>query len=215
MAAIGGTGDITFSNANTGEATYSGSITLNGDLSIYSEVSNAKGLDFTGVISGTGSITHASGSAATATEIVKLSAANTFFGNTNLESPAKGTQSTLLLANSNALQNSTLNYTGTSKLAFASTVTSHAFTFGGLIGTSGIALQDNAISPVVIALSVGNNNSNTTYGGELSGGGSQTKVGTGTLTLTGAFWDTDKTWNNVFSGGCHHRPGRDFQQLWR
>lgn len=179
-------GILTLGKLGTGAATYSGSILLNGNLNIYSEVSNVAGLDFTGIISGTGSITHAPG-IATATGLVKLSGANTFSGATNLGSPAVGTGSTLLLANSLALQNSTLNYTGSSKLVFASTVVTRAFTLGGLTGTSNISVLNNAAIPEAINLSIGNNNTNTTYGGILSGvGGSLTKTGTGTLSLTGA-----------------------------
>ncbi len=185
IVAAGSGGTLTLGKINTGATTYSGGITLNGDLSIYSEVSNVAGLDFTGVISGTGSITQDPGTSK-ATGIVVFSAANTFSGATNLGSPAVGSGSKLVLANSLALQNSTLSYTGTSKLEFASTVTSQAFTFGGLTGTSEIALQDNAATPLAIALSVGNNNSDTTYSGALSGAGSLTKIGTGSLTLTGA-----------------------------
>lgn len=183
--AAGSGGTLTLGKLSTGAATFSGPILLNGNLNIYSEVSNAAGLDFTGVISGTGGITQAAGTT-TATGIVKLSAANTFSGTTNLGSPAVGTLSTLQLANSLALQNSTLNYFGTSKLVFSSTVGSKAFTLGGLTGASNIALQDNAGTPAAIALSIGQNNSNTTYSGKLTGPGSLTKVGTGTLTLTGA-----------------------------
>jgi autotransporter-associated beta strand protein len=52
-------------------------------------------------------------------------------------------------------------------------------TFGGLKGTQNIALTNN------FALSVGNNNANTTYSGALSGtGATLTKIGSGTLTLS-------------------------------
>lgn len=184
IVASGSGGTLTLGKLNIGAATYSGDITLNGDLSIYSEVSNADGLDFTGVISGTGAVTQAAGTTS-ATGIVKFSAANTFSGATNLGSPAVGSLSKLVLANSLALQNSTFNYTGTSKLEFASDVTSQEFTIGGLTGTSGIALQNNANIPSAIALSVGNNDSSTSYGGALSGAGSLTKIGAGTLSLIG------------------------------
>ena len=91
---------------------------------------------------------------------------------------------TLDLANSAALHNSTLVMNG-GNLLFDYSVNGHAFTLGGLAGAVDIALQDNASTPNAVALSAGNNNSNTLYAGDLGGGGSLTKVGTGTLTLTG------------------------------
>jgi fibronectin-binding autotransporter adhesin len=109
-----------------------------------------------------------------------LAAANTFSGPTNVAS------GTLLLSNSAALQNSTLSSGG---VAFSPSVVPRAFTLGGLSGNGGIALADTSGDAIV--LSMGGNSTNTTYSGVLSGGGSLTKIGSGTLTLAGA---------NTFSG---------------
>jgi autotransporter-associated beta strand protein len=57
-------------------------------------------------------------------------------------------------------------------------------TIGGLAGTQNIALTGT--NGAGIALKVGGNNRNTVYSGALSGNGSLTKVGTGTLTLSGS-----------------------------
>ena len=105
-----------------------------------------------------------------------LSGANSHTGDTAVN------QGTLNLANQNALQNSTFTG-GNGTLSFDATVSGHAFTFGGLGGQSDIVLMDTAWNPV--ALSVGNNNQSTTFSGNISGGGSLTKVGSGTLTLNG------------------------------
>lgn len=78
-----------------------------------------------------------------------------------------------------ALQNSTLTTGG---FTFDGSVSSHAFTFGGLSGSANISLNNGN----AIALSVGQNNSSTTYSGTLSNNGSLNKIGTGTLTLTGS-----------------------------
>jgi autotransporter-associated beta strand protein len=121
-----------------------------------------------------------------------LSGANTFSGTTT----HAASSGTLRLANSLALQNSTLSYTGAAALVFDSTVATHAFTFGGLTGSSNIALTDNGSNSV--ALTVGNNNTSpAAYSGVLSGGGSLTKVGSGTLTLSSANTYTGATTVNA------------------
>jgi fibronectin-binding autotransporter adhesin len=90
-----------------------------------------------------------------------------------------------------ALQDSLLVMNG-GALVFDSAVGANAFTVGGLSASSSgagynIALQNNASpTPAAVALTVGGNNASTTYAGVLSGAGSLTKTGSGTLTLSGA-----------------------------
>ena len=59
-----------------------------------------------------------------------------------------------------------------------------AATLGGLQGTNALSLLNT--SSAAVALSVGNNGATTTYSGLLGGGGSLTKIGGGTLTLSGS-----------------------------
>ena len=108
---------------------------------------------------------------------LKFGGANTYTGDTTVSA------GTLNLANTNALQNSTL---ASGAVVFDSAVASHAFIFGGLKGGTNLVLQDNAGAPNAVALSVGKNNQSTTYSGSLSGAGSVTKIGTGTLILSAA-----------------------------
>ncbi len=106
-----------------------------------------------------------------------LAGANTFTG------PTTVTAGTLNLSNALALQNSTLSAPTVGNVVFDKSVGANAFTVGGLTGAGNIALQNNAASPAPVTLSVGNNNASTTFNGVLSGSGSLTKVGTGTLAL--------------------------------
>ena len=107
-----------------------------------------------------------------------LSNANTFTG------PMTMTAGTNDLANPNAVQFSTLTVNG-GTLLFDQAVAGNAFTCGGLAGTAGFALQNNAATPAAIALTVGGNNAGTTIAGGLTGPGSLIKTGAGTLVLTG------------------------------
>jgi autotransporter-associated beta strand protein len=102
------------------------------------------------------------------------------------------------LANSLALQDSTLTTTAnTGGVTFDSSVSSQAFTLGGLSGTGTLGLNDTANNAV--ALTVGNNNASTTYNGVLSGSGSVSKVGTGSLALGGS---------NTYSGNTSVTGGK-------
>jgi autotransporter-associated beta strand protein len=88
----------------------------------------------------------------------------------------------LQLANANAVQNSTVTISATNGLAFSTGI--GTFNLGGLSGASNQSLADTAASAVT--LSVGANNASTTYSGALSGVGGVSKVGNGSLSLSGA-----------------------------
>ena len=179
----GGSGGVlTLGSLNASGLTYSGLTTLNGNLNLTNISTGNNAVVFSNVVSGTGGITVAGG-------ISRLSGTNTFSGVTRIESgtlqlagPVFNDTTTL------ALQNSTLdlNASDAGTLVFGYNVNLQitAATLGGLSGSRNLALTSYSGSSV--ALTVGNNNSSTTYSGTLTGGGSLIKVGTGTLTLSGA-----------------------------
>ena len=123
---------------------------------------------------------------------VTLSSSNTFSGPTLVGLNAGGT---LLISNSLALQNSTLMYTN-GTVQFGAGITN--ITLGNLAGTANIGLQTQDGTPKAVALAVGGNDSTNTYSGVLSQSGSLMKLGTGTLTFSGA---------NSYSGGTFINNG--------
>jgi fibronectin-binding autotransporter adhesin len=130
------------------------------------------------------------GPATSGTGTVNLGAANTFSGTTSFSAGATG-GARVSLNHQLALQNSTVVLSSDANVVFNDSVSAKAFTLGGLAAAStgtgfNLALQNDASSPLPIALTVGGNNSNTTYKGVLSAGGSLIKTGTGTLILGGA-----------------------------
>ncbi len=134
----------------------------------------ANSLTVGGVISGGSNLTQSGAGT------LILTAANTFTGNTLVNG------GTLLVGNPSALQDSTVSAGGNGEVAFVPTTA----TFGGLSGGGAIVLTNTAGSAV--SLSVGNNNSNSSYSGALSGDGSLNMIGSGALYLSGS---------NTYSGG--------------
>ena len=110
-----------------------------------------------------------------------LATTNTYTGDTLISG------GTLQLTSAQALQKSTLDTSGSGSLNFSGLT---AATLGGLKGSGNLRLTNTANAAV--ALTVGNNNTNTTYAGSLSGSGSVNKIGAGALTLAGS---------NIYSGG--------------
>ena len=188
-----GTGTLTLAGTNT----YSGATTISdgtlqvgnggttgtlgtGNVTNDSKlvINRSNAITVSNLISGTGSLTKSG------TNTLTLSGANTYSGETKISA------GTLAVSNALALQNSTLDYTNNGgAIRFSSGIT--AYTLGGLAGDKNLALTN--AGGTAIALTVGNNSSNTTYSGVLSAGGTLIKTGAGTLTLTGANTYTNTT----------------------
>jgi fibronectin-binding autotransporter adhesin len=109
---------------------------------------------------------------------------NSFTGTTRVNGGTL-TLSSGTTATSLALFGSTFDTDGAGTLAIDSGIT--AATFGGLAGSGTLALQTTAAGAV--ALSVGGGDASSTFAGTLTGPGSLVKIGTGTLTVSGATSD--------------------------
>ena len=130
-----------------------------------------------------------------------LSGPNTYTGVTNVDAGGSGFQ--LILANQNALLDSTLNLTSGSIAVGNSTTNVTALNLGGLEGSVGINLTNAYSTPASVALTVGSDGDSTIYSGVLANGtvtgGSLTIAGMGTLALTGSNAYTGAT--TINSGG--------------
>ena len=159
-------------------ATISGNVTLTGNSALYAQNAAGTALTVSGGISGNYNLTI---NDSFTTYPITLSGSNTYTGTTTVG------VGVLDLANSGgSILNSTLASGG---ITFDASVGGN-FTFGGLSGSGNIALIDTASNAV--ALSVGNNNTSTTYSGQFSGPGSLAWIGSGALTVAG---------NNNYAGG--------------
>ncbi|GAB1487856.1 hypothetical protein MASR2M8_02970 [Opitutaceae bacterium] len=162
--ASGATFDVNNLTETVGSITGAGNITL-GTGTLRTNADNSS-TTFSGVISGTGGTLEKIGSGT-----LTLSGANTYTGATNI---AGGT---LTLGASERLSNST-----------AVNVTSGAtFNLAGFTETVGSIAGNANITLGAGSLLAGGDNTSTTFSGVISGtGGTLTKQGTGTMTLSGA-----------------------------
>jgi fibronectin-binding autotransporter adhesin len=141
---------------------------------------------YDGVLSGTMALNK------TGSGTLTLNGENTFSGDTVI------TGGTLMLGTANALQNSTLDYSGGGTIGFG--LLSDA-TVGGLKGNRLLMLANLLGTP--FTLSVGANNQSTTYTGNITGpqgsaiAAALRKVGSGTLVLSGSIQGCD----TILSGG--------------
>ena len=184
-------GNVTLSTGggNTNFEVVGGSLTLSGTLTTNT---TARNVQLSGVGNGLVSGVIQDGSTTNTLGLIKqgagtwtLSNANTFTGGTTISGGA------LRLTNPLALQNTVVTLSG-GGVTFDESVAADAFTFGGLGGTGGLVLANNATTPEPIALTLGSNNATSSRTGAISGAGSLTKVGNGILTLSGT---------NSYSGG--------------
>jgi autotransporter-associated beta strand protein len=174
------------------ERAISGNIQIVGSAAIGTFAANDSILTaFTGNISGPSSATlTVSCPDGGTTPYLAFSGANQFAGSVVLAS------GTLRLRNHAALQNATVVQNG-GNISFSGLELSNAFTFGALAGGAPVTLVSiipNQTTPQVltltngstaITLTVGTNNSSTSYFGNINGTGNLIKVGTGTLSLEG------------------------------
>jgi autotransporter-associated beta strand protein len=105
----------------------------------------------------------------------------TLTGSNNYTGPTKIQQGTLLITNSAAVQGSTVVINTDNGLQFSPGI--GTYYLGGLAGGNLLQLADTAAGAVAIV--VGGNNADSTFSGQITGGGSLTKVGFGTLVLSG------------------------------
>ncbi|MEZ5386880.1 MAG: autotransporter-associated beta strand repeat-containing protein [Prosthecobacter sp.] len=182
------TGDITFGG---GTLQYTTASSVTDWASRFKNSASAISLDTNSenvILAGAIDSSNTGGLAKTGAGTLELSASNAFTGNTTVDGGV------LLLSHQNALSGST--YAGGSgTLSFGSLT---AVTFGGLAGSTGLALNNE--SSAAVALTVGANNDSTAYSGVLSGSGSLIKSGSGVLTLNGSSANTFSGLTSVTGG---------------
>ncbi|MCS6850436.1 MAG: autotransporter-associated beta strand repeat-containing protein, partial [Gemmataceae bacterium] len=131
---------------------------------------NGSSTIYAGVISGSGGLTK------TGTGTFVLTGANTYTGATTINQGVLQNGASGVIADTSAV---------TIALGATYDLNNFSETIGSLAGSGNVVLQGN--------LTVGGNNLSTTYNGVVSGNGSFTKIGSGTLTLTNTHFYTGST----------------------
>lgn len=154
---------------------------------------------YSGLITGGGTLQFNNGSGS-----VSLTNANPYTGAITAQTTSTAT-GMIRLANRRAAQNATIRLGNTTttvvNIGFASGI--GTFVVGALEGTSNLSLQD--VSAAAITLQAGNNDVSTVYRGVLTGSGGLTKIGTGTLSLTGeTAGGSTYIGDTTVNGGAHN-----------
>jgi autotransporter-associated beta strand protein len=171
---------VTLTSAKTGTAStiYSGNITSSGALTVGGSTLTNTRTTLKGVNTFTGD--------------TRINSGNLYIGaNSGADSQALA-KSTVDL---NASDSGTLNFGTVNNGGTIVSITSA--TFGGLKGSRDLALTNISASPAAVALTLGNNNTDASYSGNLTGSGSLIKVGTGAQTLSGTNTYTGVTTVNL------------------
>ena len=159
----------------------SGPLNMNGfTLTCSSPFDAFGGSTISGPISGAGNINYNS----FANNTLTISGSNTFSG--TFRSGVTGGTGKLSIANVYALQNATLDMNAAD--AGNVSLNNRDVVIGALTGSRNLSLGVGSVS-------IGKNNASTTFDGVLSGSGSLTKIGSGTLTLTANTYTGNTTVN--------------------
>lgn len=172
-----GTNNLSMASGTTLQA--ASAVSLNNNISITGTGNfdtNGNAMTLTGVISGAGELNKLGAGTLT------LSGANTYSGATNINAGTLTSGAADVIPNNSAV---------TVALGANWNLNNFSETVGSIAGAGNIALGS-------AALTAGGNNTSTTFSGVISGTGSLTKEGTGTLTLSGA---------NNYSGATNINAG--------
>jgi fibronectin-binding autotransporter adhesin len=181
LVGVGGTFDLNGFSETVGGISGSGAITSAAAGSVLTLSQNVGAAQiFSGSLKGLLGLTIDAPSG-TASAGQTLSGVNSHTGRTVINGN-QGAASSLTLANRRAAYLSTVETSAADSLKFSQNV--GTFTLGGLASSGSFAIAHTAGGAVT--LEVGNNNRDTSYTGLLSGAGALTKIGSGTLTLSGA-----------------------------
>jgi fibronectin-binding autotransporter adhesin len=209
--ASGSGGTLTLSSLKTTGATASGTITLNGDLTVSSATSSGNTFTLSGIISGSGGLTKIGAGILT----LSGSSANTYTGLTTVNvgeldlNKSSGNAIGGNLTIGDGTGTDTVKLLAANQIADTSDVTLNAagtpiFNLNGFSETIDALNSTNTAAAVQLGtgtLTVGANDEATfSFAGVISGTGGLTKSGTGTLTLSGTVANT-YTGLTTVSGG--------------